>query len=64
MEYIIKNPLDEHTCLHCATQVGKDVVTVEESVAAAPNKLCTNEDGCRCYVALDVEETNNTEVVK
>ena len=25
MEYIIKNPLDEHTCLHCATQVGKDV---------------------------------------
>ena len=55
MEYIIKNPLDEHTCLHCATQVGKDVVTVEEAVAV-PFERCTNEDGCRCYVALDVEE--------
>lgn len=60
MEYTIKNPQDERTCLHCATQVGRDVVTVEEA-AAVPFKRCTNksEDGktgaCRCWVALDTE---------
>ncbi len=54
-KHYYKNPLDEHTCLHCATQAGKDVETVEEA-AAVPFRRCTNENGCRCYVREVSEE--------
>ncbi len=61
MEYIIKNPLDERTCALQNAQAGKTVVLLSE--IAKIHEGCTNrsEDGttgaCRCYVALDVEET-------
>ena len=48
--YFIKNPLDEHTCLHCRAQEGMAVETVEEA-SVVPFKECFNETGCRCFVA-------------
>ena len=65
---IYKTPIDERTCDFCKERDGKEVVSLSE--AANIQEGCTNrgEDGkpwgCRCYVALDVEETNNLEVVK
>ena len=58
MDYIVKNK-DKKACKFCRSQEGKEIITVDEALTV-PFENCTNGH-CRCYVALDVEETNNLE---
>ena len=53
MDYI-KNQ-DKKACMFCKSQKDKPIIAIHEALTV-PFSECTNERGCRCYVALDVEE--------
>ena len=56
MEHIIKNQ-DKRACAFCKTQNEKKIVLLSEATAV-PFDKCTGK-ACRCYVALDMEATDD-----
>lgn len=54
-DWILSNPLDEYTCEYCLSKVGMSEVAIKETEELPPFERCTNEDGCRCFYAIEKE---------
>ena len=54
MEYTYQNEKPKKSCKFCKSKQGKNVVLLSEATAA-PFHECTSKGGCKCFVALDVE---------
>ena len=50
-KFIVKTPIDEHTCDMCRARLGETVKDVQEAQSLPDG--CENPDGCRCYVEFE-----------